>query len=95
MSALRSSIRLQCPSEVVVARDVAATFGVGHPKNMSSCTLILSAKDERGNLLGDIEILGSGNMIEWFRVPGAAIITVSCTEACSEEGILEYDTPVA
>ena len=91
---LRSTIRLRCPSEVVVARDVATTLGIRHPKNTSKCTLILNAKDERGNLLR-MEILESGDMLDEFRVPGAATITVGCTGGCSEEGVLEYDTPIA
>jgi hypothetical protein len=96
----RSRAEAPCPgsrSNYVVILDSVwkCQWGLGHPRNIGTCTLYLDVLDGAGKFMVHVE-LDPGHQVRWVKPPpGTAQLVLVCANDCLGRAILEYDTPIA
>ena len=99
----RMTIQATCPgtfnNKVTVAQGHGATMGIGHPKNVGSCTIFLACYDSTGRNIDQYKdlMLSPGQGTDWYYpLPGTSFIYMVCHKDCQGgTAILEYDAPVS
>jgi len=99
----RITTQATCPvsesNKVTIAKGPGAVMGIGHPKNVGSCTIYLASYESNGRNIDQCKHieLHPGQGTDWYYpLPGTSFIYMVCHKDCQGgTAILEYDAPVS